>query len=220
MSNIELEHAAVFDVLKDLAKAIHSLFPGMVEIVIHDLRDLDHSAIHIEGNVTGRTVGSPMTDFGVKALQEGRVEQLIGYLTRTKDGKVLRCAAPFFKDREGNYFAGMAINVDVSAFAALQAFMGGIFPGMDQQIEESFSTDLQELIPAKVKAASLMVGKPLESMTRQDKRKLVLLLEQDGIFKWRNAVPTVAEILGVTRTTVYNYLKQNGLKANQVKDEK
>ncbi len=216
----DMEREAVFSVLEDVARAIYSLFPGMCEVVIHDLTDLDSSTIHIVGDVTGRTIGSPMTDAGVRALQEGNLDQLLGYLTKTKDGRVLRCAAPFFKNKDGDYFAAMAINVDVTAFASVQRVVGGFLPSIDAQIEESFSTSLDELIVAKVKTAGSQIGKPLETMNRHDKMRLVNLLEQDGVFKWRNAVPAVAEILGVTRTTVYNYLKQNGSHNTQVKDEK
>ncbi len=52
------------------------------------------------------------------------------------------------------------------------------------------------------------MGKPVESMTRAERRQLVSILEESGFFSIQKAVPYAAERLGVTRYTIYNYLKQ------------
>ena len=205
---LEDEHQAVFSALRAVADSIAALFPGLCEVVIHNLLDMDHSAIYIIGNITGRKIGSPMTDLGVKALRDGQVEKLSGYITHTKDGKILRCSAPFIRDRQGNYFAAMAINVDVSILAAMQTMVSGLFPLVDQPVDESFSNDLDEVITQKITLAAARINKPVGIMDRQEKLKLVSYLDQEGVFNWRNAVPKVAEILGVTRSTIYNYIKE------------
>jgi len=205
---LRVEHQAVFSALKEVAQSIAALFPGMCEIVVHDLIDMDHSAVFIAGNVTGRKIGSPMTDAGVKALRDGHLEKLQGYVTHTKDGRILRCSAPFIKDSQGNYFAAMAINVDVSVLAAFQNLVSGIFPLVEQPVDESFSNDLDEVITQKVTLAAAKLGTPVRGMDKQEKLKLVSILDQEGVFNWRNAVPKVAELLGVTRSTIYNYIKE------------
>lgn len=50
------------------------------------------------------------------------------------------------------------------------------------------------------------IGRPLEDMTRADKQQLVRFLDERGAFALRKAVERVAENLGVSRFTVYNYL--------------
>lgn len=52
-------------------------------------------------------------------------------------------------------------------------------------------------------------GGPLNSLSRADKQRAVRLLEERGAFEMRKSVPTVAEALGVTRFTVYNYLNRS-----------
>ncbi|MEV6608409.1 helix-turn-helix domain-containing protein [Kutzneria sp. NPDC051319] len=52
-------------------------------------------------------------------------------------------------------------------------------------------------------------GGPLSSLSRADKQRAVRLLEERGAFEMRKSVPTVAEALGVTRFTVYNYLNRS-----------
>lgn len=51
------------------------------------------------------------------------------------------------------------------------------------------------------------VGKPVGDMTRLEKQQLVRFLDERGAFSIRRAVEIVAQILGVSRFTVYNYLE-------------
>ena len=51
------------------------------------------------------------------------------------------------------------------------------------------------------------IGRSLPEMTRGDKQQLVRYLDERGAFALRKAVERVAERLGVSRFTVYNYLE-------------
>ena len=53
------------------------------------------------------------------------------------------------------------------------------------------------------------LGGPLNDVSRADKQRAVRLLEERGAFEMRRSVPAVAEALGVTRFTVYNYLNRS-----------
>jgi hypothetical protein len=50
------------------------------------------------------------------------------------------------------------------------------------------------------------LGAPLVELSREDKQRAVRLLEARGAFQLRKAVEEVADALGVSRFTVYNYL--------------
>lgn len=52
------------------------------------------------------------------------------------------------------------------------------------------------------------LGGALASLSRADKQRAVRVLEERGAFTLRKSVPAVAEALGVTRFTVYNYLNR------------
>jgi len=52
------------------------------------------------------------------------------------------------------------------------------------------------------------LGSPLNTLSRGDKQRAVLLLEARGAFEYRKSAEIVAEALGVTRFTVYNYLNR------------
>jgi uncharacterized protein YqgV (UPF0045/DUF77 family) len=63
-----------------------------------------------------------------------------------------------------------------------------------------------ERVIAEVEAE---LGGPLSTLSRADKQRAVRLLEERGAFEVRKSVPAVAEALGVTRFTVYNYLNRS-----------
>jgi len=52
------------------------------------------------------------------------------------------------------------------------------------------------------------VGGPLADLSRVDKQRAVKLLNDRGAFQLRKSVEQVAEVLGVSRFTVYNYLNR------------
>ena len=50
------------------------------------------------------------------------------------------------------------------------------------------------------------LGARLADLSREDKQRAVRLLDERGAFQLRKAVEDVADALGVSRFTVYNYL--------------
>ena len=52
------------------------------------------------------------------------------------------------------------------------------------------------------------LGAPLAELSRVDKQRAVKLLNDRGAFQLRKSVEQVAEVLGVSRFTVYNYLNR------------
>lgn len=50
------------------------------------------------------------------------------------------------------------------------------------------------------------LGAPLAKLSRVDKQRAVQLLEERGAFTLRKSIEDVADALGVSRITVYNYL--------------
>jgi len=48
----------------------------------------------------------------------------------------------------------------------------------------------------------------LSMMTKNDRVRVVSLLDDRGAFQLRKSVPLVAERLGVTEKTIYNYLAE------------
>ncbi|PVG84506.1 transcriptional regulator [Nocardioides gansuensis] len=66
------------------------------------------------------------------------------------------------------------------------------------------ATSLEDLI----EEVAVEVGAPLADLPREAKQRAVRLLEERGAFAYRRSAETIAEALGVSRFTVYNYLNR------------
>ena len=56
------------------------------------------------------------------------------------------------------------------------------------------------------------MGVPVEKMGKYDRMRIVEMLYERSVFQMQKAVPYVAERLRISRFTVYNYLKELGIK--------
>jgi HTH domain len=65
---------------------------------------------------------------------------------------------------------------------------------------------LQGALARLIDGVEREVGGPLGSLSREGKQRAVRLLEERGAFMLRRSVEDVADALGVSRITVYNYL--------------
>jgi hypothetical protein len=67
-------------------------------------------------------------------------------------------------------------------------------------------THVDRALEVLIAVAEEQVGRPMAEMSRADKQRVVRFLDERGAFALRKAVETVADALGVSRFTVYNYL--------------
>lgn len=191
------------------------------EVVLHDLRRLPSSIVAIEGDVTGRPVGGPITDLALRHLRSGHVDHLFHYRTVLADGRTIRSSTLFLKDSAGVPVGCLCINSDLThwlqAERVLRAFVGEEQPSMPpnpaerpaaDSNQEMFVSTVDELAATMIRAAIEAVGVPVELMQKQHKLAAVRELDARGLFLIRDAVDIAARALGVTRYTIYNYLNQ------------
>jgi HTH domain len=74
---------------------------------------------------------------------------------------------------------------------------------------EGVSTDLSDGLARLIAGVEAELGGPLHTLPRAGKQRAVRLLEERGAFEMRKSAETVAEALGLTRFTVYNYLNRS-----------
>ena len=72
---------------------------------------------------------------------------------------------------------------------------------------EGVGTDLADVLPAMIGEVEASLGGKLGSLSRTDKQRAARLLAERGVFQLRNAVDDVADAMGVSRATIYNYLQ-------------
>ena len=209
------ERELIFRILQQIAEALVRTFPRSFEVVVHDLSQPQHSIRHISGEVTGRKPGGPVTDLVVKALHREHqdIKDRYNYKTTTNDGRSLKSTTSFIRDSQGQVIAAFCINFDMTdylnAVHALEMFTNAAnsFPNAETRAE-TFATTINETIETLFQQAISKIGKECSSMSMQERVELVKELESTGVFQIKGGVEHVAMLMGVTKYTVYNYLKK------------
>ncbi len=207
---IQITKEQYFKLLRPIASGIvETLGDHLCEVLIHDLANPESSIVCIEGDVTGREVGGPLTDLGFINLRLGdSQEDMLSYLSRSHSGRLLKSSSIMLRDETGHVFGAFCINIDISKFVALEDLIRE-FTTVDLQVkvQETFVDDVSDVLHGFIEDANGKIGKRVDRMSKQDKVRLVALLDEKGAFTIKKAVPLVAEYLGVSRFTIYNYLK-------------
>ncbi|WP_092589563.1 helix-turn-helix transcriptional regulator [Acidaminobacter hydrogenoformans] len=197
-----------------LVKGIAATFGSRCEVVLHDFTDLQHSIVAIEnGHVTGRSSGSPMTESSLKLVQNGKVdEDIVNYTGKSADGRVLKSTTVFIKDEHQKVIGCFCINFDITELVGARSVLNDIM-----KISEDFQerpNDAKNLNVVSVVLTDLVketldeVGKPIIYLSKDDKVMMVDRLDQKGAFLIKGAIDYVANVLCVSRYTIYNYLDE------------
>jgi predicted transcriptional regulator YheO len=196
--------AETFALLKQLSVAVRQLFAPFCEVVIHDFSDLEHSIAHIEGDLTGRSVGGAATNLLLAAARTGETDSdLLNYFSTLPNGRTLKSSTIFLRDCEGRAYGAFCINVDVTAFEQFRRLLNEFTTG-EHEVSEVFSDDIQRTIQTVI--AETMSDHERPILTREEKVDLIGRLDAKGVFQVKKAVPILADQLGLSRATVYNYL--------------
>lgn len=211
--NIMAQKSDPFAGLKQVAEAIATMFGRNCEVAIHDLTNLDRSLIHITGNVTGRGIGAPATDLLIRELHNSQEEviDIRNYKTTTRDGRVIKSTTVFLRNTRGDVFAAFCINLDttdlLNASQTLAAFVNTMDDGQNVS-QETFACSSAETIEAIFKQSVEEIGKQPATMSFTERFQLVSLLQDKGVFNMKGAVNLIAELTGVSKHTIYHYLKK------------
>lgn len=79
----------------------------------------------------------------------------------------------------------------------------------DPAVEPRDALELHNALARLIGDVERELGGKLDTLDRAAKQRAVRLLKERGAFGLRKSVSTVAEALGVTRFTVYNYLNRD-----------
>lgn len=210
---------SVFSDYKKMAKGLAEFLGPSCEVVLHDFRNLERSIVAIEGSVTERSVGGPVTELLLHLLKAGKTrENLFNLRSSTSSGKPLKSAIFFIHDDAGNAIGALCLNYDLSAALMYQQVLDdfvqaepgraarGSEPGEDGR--EPFGKDVQDTLDEIMRDALGRVGKPVHLMKKRDKFLVTRYAEERGVFLLKGAADRVAEILRVSPFTIYNYLRE------------
>jgi hypothetical protein len=99
----------------------------------------------------------------------------------------------------------LRLEVDVDAVEAAERVVSALLPkSVLAELPGAFSLD--RAIDELIQMAEAQIQLPITQMSRAQKQQVVRFLDERGAFNLKKSVETVADALGVSRFTVYNYL--------------
>jgi predicted transcriptional regulator YheO len=210
---------SVLTLLRPVVEAIGKTVGAQCEVVLHDLRVPERSIVAItNGAVTGRRVGGPVVggptkDVALKLLDSAIKESTlsVGYRTKTRDGRELRSTSLVLRTPAGKPVIALCINLDLSAFTMARLLLDEISKTSTASTEasgEEAQLDVGDVIAHMIEEAIAEVGKPAKFMDREDRLQAVRLMHERGLFLIRGGVERAAAALGVSKFTLYSYLKE------------
>ena len=175
--------AKLLDLLEQIAKAIAAQFGSNCEVVIHELsgKSAYSSIVAIEnGHVTGRKVGDGPSHVVLEQLghEDDSAKDQLAYLTRTKDGKILKSSSVYIRDESGKVSGILGINYDISMM-------------------QLFENSLHDFISADQHAS-----REPERITL----KAIRYLSNSGALLITKSGDKIAKHFGISKYTLYSYL--------------
>ena len=183
------------------------------EISLHSLEDYHHSVIKIcNGYHSGRSVGAPITDLALNMLKRvsdndySAIGEYTSYSVINDSGERLKSSTiPVFG--ENHRLIGLiCINLylDLPASEFMQSFLSSDSKELQ---EERFNSNLTDSIAVVVSEVKNQVMHDSTVHPTNKNKEIIHILYDKGIFNIKDSVLQVAEILGLSRNTVYMHLR-------------
>jgi predicted transcriptional regulator YheO len=205
-----LVNLGLLDILKRLAEGVVAVVGPHCEVVVHDFSDLEHSAVVVAGNVSGRKPGAPVPDldFISSELDSGTPDQL-NYRIKI-DSRELQSSTIWVRDANGKPVGAVCVNLDYSGLLQTRSLLERLTaPAREAPsfvVRNTLAKNLDELIEHSVSAFMRQNEiSHIGMMTQEDKLRLMAEIEKNGLFQLRGAVKLLADMLSVSRASIYNY---------------
>ncbi len=211
-----------------LARGLAAQFGSNCEIVIHDLEsnDVEHSIVAIEnGYITGRKLGDGPSHIVLESLQNGakHTHDKLAYLTKTKDGKILKSSTIYIRNSLGKIIGILSINYDITILLAaqshIQSFTATAADDTEASGPETVSMNVSDLLDELIEQAFQRIGKPAAVMTKDDKIDFIRLLNDAGAFLITKSGQRVCQVLCISKFTLYSYLNEIKAEDEETKAE-
>lgn len=196
-----------FEFLDRTARGLAEMFGSSCETLVNDMGVPTHPVLSIyNGHISGRRVGDTTVITGTDLAldDEAVVSDQVNMAATTPDGRKTKSST--FHLITEDYNLALGINFDYTSLAAADRILNDLI-SVQSDLQSALwqdqdSRQLSDLFE-RCRAAT---GKTVESMSKDDRLKMIALLEKHNAFSFRKSVPFVAKHLGVSRYTIYKYL--------------
>lgn len=200
--------------LTSLVKGVANQFGESCEVVLLDLTQYEEYGSGLitlieNGHVTGRKIGDTGTNLGLEVIKGNNANgDKYNYLTKTKDGRMLKSTTMYIRNNENVPIGCICINFDITDLkmseSAIKKFID--LNSLKTDVNEVFVNNVNDVLSVLIQEAEESVGKPVALMSREDKLKGIEYLDKKGAFLIKKSGDKVCEHYAISKYTLYNYL--------------
>ena len=207
-------HKATQELLERVAKAVAAQFGSNCEVVLHDLaaKDPENTIVAIEnGHVSNRKIGTGSSQVALETLEsirEGKKDfhDHFDYLTKTRDGRILRSSTVYIKDEKGKPEGILSINYALTQLMMAESAIGRLVSNGHSEEPQRIPTNVNELLDDLLEQSVQLVGKPVAMMNKDEKVKAIAFLNEAGAMLITKSGDKIAKHFGISKYTLYSYL--------------
>ncbi len=203
------------NLLEQVARALAAQFGNSCEVVVHDLaaNKLESSVVYIEnGHISNRKTGDGPSHVVLEAMKgdTSKLKDHLGYLTQTKDGRILKSSTLYIRNDENVITHILAINYDITGLMMAENALKSIIGTEDRPDEpERITNNVNELLEDLIEQSVKKIGKPVAFMTKEEKTAAIQFLNDSGAFLITKSGDKVSKYFGISKYTLYSYIDVN-----------
>lgn len=201
------------DLLISICRFLSEILGPSSEVLLHDAQS--GSILWINENaISGRRAGEINTT-SILSLLDSRckkehTDRLVGSLNRSEANTLLRTSNLMIREQDKLRYV-ICVNQDVTGFSNIQGILDHMLSTSSSKVETKLeqSTDIEDIMTNII----LEEVKHLDVYQfegKQAKLDVISRLDSRGVFKVKQAIPKVCELLDIAPPTLYKYLKQLG----------
>lgn len=195
----------LFKNYKPVAEAIAALLFPHAEVVLHNFQTGCIEAIF--NNFSKRKVGDESLLDETDRLSESP-DIFPPYFKTNWDGRKLKSVTAALKNQHGKTIGFLCINLDISKWDEMHHFILEFIKPSLALPDVLFKNDWREKINIYVSTYLKQNALRLDNLSKKEKQKLLFALHKEGAFDTKNAASYIADVLQISRASVYNYLKE------------
>ena len=193
------------------ANAIAGTFGNECEVVIHDLTTPENSVVYVSnGIVTGRRPGQSFDHLVRQVLlnKDFRNDNVVNYTFSTEDGRLIKSSSALIRDQQQEVVGMICINFDITNWKKIQSAINQFLSVTNEKIEKEVDVN-QDVMSIIDEIIHNIVGeRDLKDIKRRDAIDLVRFMDEKGIFLVKGTIDKIANLLGVSKVTIYSYLDE------------
>ncbi|AEV30073.1 hypothetical protein SpiGrapes_2297 [Sphaerochaeta pleomorpha str. Grapes] len=201
------------DLLISICRFISEILGPSSEVLLHDAQS--GSILWINDKAISKRREGDVTTTSILTLLDSRckkehTDRLVGNLNRSEADTLLRTSNLMIRENDKLRYV-ICVNQDITGFSNIQGILDHMLSTSSTPVktEREEGTDIEDIMTNII----LEEVKHLDVYQfegKQAKLDVISRLDNRGVFKVKQAIPKVCELLDIAPPTLYKYLKQLG----------